>query len=113
MDAERLDVRTYKQASLSVSATLYQDTANTTPVNLTGYTAALRVMDRRDGNVLATLTTSSGITLGGSAGTIVVSRSSSQVQAWGIAQGAYDLTITSSGGDTRMVLFGDLTIIAT
>ena len=113
MDAERLDVRTYKQASLSISATLYQDTASTTPVNLTGYTATMNVKDRRDGNVLATLTTSSGITLGGSAGTIIVSRSSSQVQAWGIAQGAYDLTITSSGDQTNMVLFGDLTIIAT
>jgi hypothetical protein len=111
MDAERLDIRTYKQASLAVSATLYQD--STTLVNLTNYTATMRIMDRRDGNVLATLSNSSGITLGGAAGTLSVSQTSAQVQAWGISQGAYDLKITSASGKADMVLYGDITVVAT
>ena len=111
MDTERLDLRTYEQASFSISATVYQNDG-VTPLNLTGYTGQMRIMDRRDGDVIATLTSGSGITTGGSAGTITVSQTAAQVQAWGLSKGAYDLTISSTGA-TSLVMYGDLTVVAT
>lgn len=113
MLSERYDLSTYKQESLNLTATLYVDDAATTPWNLTGYTAALRIMDKPAGNVIATLTDGAGITLGGSAGTITVARTPAQVQAWKIAKGAYDLTVTSTGNQTTLVLHGELEVVAT
>lgn len=44
--------------------------ANNTPKNLSGSSARLYVRDKPNGNVLAALTESDGLTLGGEAGTI-------------------------------------------
>lgn len=110
---ERYDISIYSQASLNLSATLYTDDAGTTAWNLTGYTAAMRIMDKPSGTVIATLTNGSGITLGGSAGTILVKRTPAQVQNWKLDTGAYDLVITAADGTATMVLFGDLSVVKT
>lgn len=113
MSPERYDIHTYEQESLNLSATLYTDSEATTAWNLTGYAATMRIMDKPAGTVIATLTDGAGITLGGSAGTIVVSRTPAQVQAWKLDTGAYDLTVTNAEGQTTLLLHGDLTVVKT
>lgn len=110
---ERYDISVYERASLNVAATLYVDDAGTTLWNLGGYSAEFRVLDRANGSVIATLTSGSGITLGGSAGTIVVKRTPAQVAAWKLDKGAYDLVITAADGTATLLLQGDLEVVKT
>jgi hypothetical protein len=77
---------------------------NNAPLNLTSYTAAMQVRESaRSGTALISLTNGSGITLGGTAGTIgvVISHTASAA----IASGAYsyDLEIDSGGVVTRLL----------
>lgn len=110
---ERYDISVYEQASLNLSLTAYTDDEGTTLWNLTGYTVAFRVLDRAYGSVIATLTDGSGVTLGGSAGTIVVKRTPAQVTAWKLDKGAYDLVITAADGTATLLLHGDLEVVKT
>ncbi|NBW14961.1 MAG: hypothetical protein EBR82_43870 [Caulobacteraceae bacterium] len=111
--AERYDLSVYEQASLNFTATLYTDDNATVLQDLTGYSASMRIMDKPSGTVIATLTSGSGITLGGAAGTVAVNRTPAQVQAWKIDTGAYDLTIQSGNGTTTMVCHGSLEVVKT
>ena len=114
MDANHYDIRRHELESLNLSLTWYSDAATTTPINLTGYTAQVRILDRSGGTVLATLDTSSGITLGGSAGTIKVDKTASQMATWKLnGRGAYDLSVTSGSGISTTLLQGSLEISKT
>lgn len=75
-------------------------------VNLTGYTAQMVVSDS-DGSAVITLTGGSGITLGGSAGTIGL-----QAQTSGIDPGCYSyfLKLTSGTGIITTLLVGSFDI---
>lgn len=57
--------------TLSRLVTFYQDEEQTTPVDLSGFTA-LMVVFAEDGTVILMLTDSDGLTLGGVAGTIQI-----------------------------------------
>jgi hypothetical protein len=86
-------------------------TVNGSPMNLTGYTAAMQVRETYDSTTtLLSLTNGSGITLGGTAGTIAVLVSSTATAA--IADGfySYDLEITSGGGVTDRLLQGKFVV---
>jgi hypothetical protein len=96
---------------------LYQGDTSGAVVNLTGYTAKLEVKDvgaslyaQPSTSKLLTLTENSGITLGGSAGTITVLQSAAQTTAYTWATGEYRLTLTAPGGDTNVYLYGDVTV---
>lgn len=110
---ERYDLSVYEQGSLNLSLTLYTDDDASVLQDLTSYSASMRIMDKPAGTVIATLTSGSGITLGGAQGTIVVSRTPGQVQAWKIDKGAYDLTITSGTSVVTLLLHGDLEVVKT
>lgn len=112
MLAETYDIQAYKNASLNLSLTIYTDDDATTLLNLTGYTATLTVRDKPGGSTIATLTSGSGLTLGGSAGTIVIAQTSTQTAAWKLDVGAYDLTITT-GTTTTLLLKGQLELVTT
>ena len=89
-----------------------------TPVNLTGYTA--RMMAKPDYTAstatLSLTTGGSGITLGGTAGTIALSQTSTQTAALGAAlsyaqtQLLYDLELVSSGTVVTRLLQGVITV---
>jgi hypothetical protein len=83
-------------------------------VNLTGYSAKMQI--RRsydDANPLSTLTSSSGgIVLGGSAGTIALSIAYATTETFEAGQYIYDLEIVSGGGIKDRILQGTFTVSA-
>ena len=83
-------------------------TINGTPVNWTGYTAKMQVKEYLNSDSVLTLTSGSGITLGGSAGTISLVMSSAATGAVTPGQYIYDLEVTN-GTVTYRVLEGKLT----
>jgi hypothetical protein len=106
MAADRYDLTVYTSETLDLTFTLYEGAVGSTPVNLTGANAAFVVKDRPGGDVLVTLASGSGLTLGGTAGTIRIKRSPVQVAAWTFERGEYQLTVTDSAGDTDLLLTG-------
>lgn len=107
----RLNLDLYQNASWTKTLTLHQGDASSAVVNLTGYTASLVVKDTPGGTTLLTLTSSDGITLGGTVGTITLSRTQAQVNALTFEHGVYELTLTSSGGATDVLVYGDLKVV--
>lgn len=68
-----------------------------TPLNLTNYTATLTV--KVNGRTTLTLTQTSGITLGGSAGTIVFAFTSSQTASLPVGRHPFYLEVVSPAGE--------------
>ena len=88
-------------------------TISSVPVNLTGYTARLQArIDVDETSTILSLTTASGITLGGAAGTITLDRSAAQTAVLPQGQYVYDLELESSGGVVTRLLQGELDISA-
>lgn len=83
-----------------------------TPVNLTGYTAAMQVrINPSETDTILSLTSGSGITLGGTAGTIAVNVSANTMGSATPGSFVYDLELNSGGQVTRL-LQGAFTIQA-
>lgn len=101
-----------KTESLNLSLTYLEDDG-TTPISLVGATASFVIKDKPGGTAVATLTGGSGITLGGSAGTIVIAQTPSQTSAWKIDKGSYELTVTFSGGQAVTLLEGTVELTTT
>lgn len=81
------------------------------PVNLTGYTASFGMSQGFNPAISLALTTGSGITLGGSAGTISLHATYSQTS---IPAGTYtaELVLTSGGGVETSLLKGQISVTA-
>lgn len=106
----RYDLEIKQGATLSLTAT-WKDSSGTA-VNLTGYTARMQVRATYDSSsTILSLTSSSGITLGGSAGTIAITASATTTAAltapW---SGVWDLEIVSGGGEVTRLLEGAATV---
>ena len=72
------------------------------PVNLTGYTARMQVRESYDSaSAVVSLTSGSGIALGGTAGTIDVTVSSTATAALDAGQYVYDLELDSGSSVDR------------
>ena len=101
----------WQGATFSEILTLYSTTDTIAPRNLTGYTAEMVIRDKPQGTGLLTLNTSnSRIVLGGTAGTITLTISATDTAAITWKAGVYDLTITSSTGNTDALLYGGIKI---
>ena len=74
-----------------------------TAVNLTGYTAAMQVRENPNSATVLSLTSGSGITLGGTAGTIAISVSTNTMGAATAGNYIYDLELNSGGEVTRLL----------
>lgn len=73
-------------------------------LDLTGYTSAMQVREAADSTAyLLSLTSGSGITLGGTAGTIAVTITSAQSSALSAGSYAYDLELISGSQITRLL----------
>jgi len=100
----RLDMSCYQGASFDY--TLTWQTAGT-PVNLSGYTARMQVRDGYDGgSAIVSLVSGTGISLGGTAGTIVVALTATEtaaIDATPSGQYVYDLELVNGATVTRLV----------
>jgi hypothetical protein len=86
-------------------------TQSGTALNLSGYTSAMQVREASDSTgYLISLTSGSGITLGGTAGTITVAITASQSSAIPAGSYAYDLEIISGAGFVTRLLQGGFTV---
>lgn len=74
-----------------------------TPVNLTGYTAEMDIKWRGGTTPIVALSTGSGITLGGSAGTIAITVSASTMATLEEGTYEYDLVLISGSVKTPLV----------
>lgn len=99
-----LDLNCYQGASFDYTLTWQ---TNGAPVNLTGYTARMQVRDGYDGaTAVVSLTSGSGITLGGTAGTIALALTptvTAAIDATPSGQYVYDLELVNGSAVTRLV----------
>lgn len=93
--------------------TLTWQTAGT-PVNLTGYTARMQVRPSYDsGSAVVSLTSGTGITLGGTAGTVLLEMNATTTAALDgtpNAQYIYDLELISGAGYVTRLVEGNFFI---
>ncbi len=83
-----------------------------TLVNLTGFTAKLQLRDTMTGIVLDEFTDTTGLTLGGTLGTITWTMTASETALYPVGTLAYDLRLTSSGGTVTYLLYGHVSVHA-
>jgi hypothetical protein len=97
------EIPTYSE--FSVTMTWYVTSAKSATVDLSNYTAAMDIRRKQsDSAALIALTSGSGITLGGSAGTIVIALTDTQTAAVTPGPGVWDLElIDSAGSNLRLV----------
>ena len=77
---------------------------NGAPINLSGFTAEMMIRPGYADPAVITLTETSGITLGGSAGTVVVFTIAAQNSPLTANKSyVYDLVLTNSGAKTRLI----------
>jgi hypothetical protein len=93
-----------------VNFTYYTDTTQTTPVNLTGYTAALQLRSEPyDATAALSLSSpSNGIVITGATGFIAVHATAAQTGAIQEGYYYYDLEITSSTGIVTRLIQGQI-----
>jgi hypothetical protein len=91
----------------------YQNPAGT-PVNLTGYTAALQIRQNfSDANAELTLTTANGgIVITASTGTLAIHATAALTLAIGAGAYVYDIKITSSAGIVTRLTQGSFQVNA-
>ena len=79
------------------------------PINLTGFTARMKLKSTYGGDALVSLTESDGLTLGAALGTIAIVISDTRTAMLADTdhtKGVYDLEVESSGGVTTRLLKG-------
>lgn len=81
-------------------------------INLTGYTAEMDLRKTQDASTeVATFTVDNGrLTLGGSAGTIIIEMSASDTANLSVGDGVYDLDLQSAGGQVDRLLEGTFSV---
>lgn len=81
------------------------------PVDLSGYSARLQVRQTHySTSAIASLTSSSGITLGGSAGTIDILINDEETKDFPAGNWVYDLEVESSGGIVDRLIEGSFVV---
>ena len=106
------DIVIYQGATFSQLFT-WRD-SNNALVNLTGFTARMMARSSADSpTAFLTLTTENGgIALGGTAGTLMLSRSPAQTAALPATSGVYDLEVVDGAGQVHRLLQGNLMVSA-
>jgi len=80
-------------------------------LNLTGYSASMQIREAADSTAyLLSLTSGSGITLGGTAGTVGVAITSAQSSAIAPGSYAYDLELVAGAGSVTRLLQGSVNV---
>lgn len=99
--AGKYNITAYQGATYDLNLTW---TVNNVPVNLTNYTVAMQVRAAANASTaILSLTNDSGITLGGTAGTINVNIPANTMGAASPGQYVYDLELNSGSAVTRLI----------
>jgi fibronectin type 3 domain-containing protein len=109
--AERYDM--YVDAGATyVDVVTFRDSAGAL-VNLTGYTAALKIRPTVESSTTTlSLTQASGLTLGGAAGTVTITLTAANTTTLASGNYVYDLKVTSAGGVATRLVEGDVIVSA-
>lgn len=103
-----LNLNCYQGANFDYSLTW---TLNGTAVNLTGYSARMQVRTTYDAlTSVLSLTAGTGITLGGTAGSILLEADAAQTAAIDDGQYVYDLELVTAGGYVTRLLEGNFVV---
>ena len=88
-------------------------TIDETPFDLTGYTARMQVRPTKESSTtILSLTSSSGISLGGAAGTIALNVTATATAALAAGVYVYDLELVSGSGAVTRLLEGKFIVSA-
>jgi len=103
------DITCWQGADYDKTFTATQDG---TALNWSGYSARMQVREAADSTAtLLSLTDGSGITLGGTAGTIAVAITNAQSAAVSAGSYAYDLELISNGSAVTRLLQGAFNVV--
>lgn len=103
-----LDLECYQGANFDVQLTL---AVAGSAVNLTGYSAQMQVRQYAESTAVAlSLVNGTGITLGGTAGTIALSAVATATSAIEAGQYVYDLKLVSGAGYVTRLVQGTFTV---
>lgn len=110
MSAARYNFVIEQSATFNYVLTYYSDEAQTTPVNLTGYTARMSIkLKVGDVDTIISLTTENGrITLGGALGTITLLITATDTSDLDFKEAVYDLELESGTGTVIRLLQGSV-----
>lgn len=98
------NVTMYQGATFDLSLTW---NVNSSPVNLTGYTSRMQVRSSFDSDTaILNLTSGSGITLGGTTGTILINATAATTAGVATGQYVYDLELVSGGSAVTRLIQG-------
>jgi len=98
------NVTMYQGASFDLSLTW---NVNSVPVNLTGYSSRMQVRSSFDATTaVLSFTSGSGITLGGTAGTILIEATAATTAGVALGQYVYDLEMVSGGSAVTRLIQG-------
>ena len=99
--AGKYNITAYQGATYDLDLTW---STNGTPVNLTNYTAAMQVRTAANASTaIISLTNGTGITLGGTAGTININIGATTMGSASPGQYVYDLELNSGGTVYRLI----------
>ena len=99
-----LDLNPVYNRTFSLAFTVAQ--SDDTPVDLTTYTAKMQIRASAGGTLYLELTDSSGITLGGALGTVSITITDEQTEAFTFTEAVYDLVLVSQSEVQLDVLYG-------
>lgn len=86
-------------------------TDETGPLDLTGYTATMRIGPDLDTAAELTLTVGSGLSINAPNGTITITLTNAQTDGFSFEEGRYDLEIVDGSGLIDPVIFGKFVIV--
>ena len=96
-------------AGATYSLTVTWKDSNDAAINLTSYTARMKLKSRFGGDTLVSLTDTDGLTLGGALGTVAIVISAARTATLcdtDTTKGVYDLEVVSSAGVVTRLLEG-------
>jgi len=109
---DRFDLTLYQNATWTETFRLHVGSASSAVQDLTGYSAQFIVKaNPGDASPLLSLTSPTGIVVGGTAGTITLTQSVSVVNAYQWTAGEYELLVTDPSGVTSVVLYGSVKVV--
>ena len=96
-------------AGATYQLTVTWNDSNGDPIDLTSYTARMKLKSAYGGTTLVSLTDTDGLTLGGALGTIAIviaDTLTATLAGTSHTKGVYDLEVESAGGVTTRILEG-------